>query len=162
MSKKEAIIQAAREGKYVAMIARELGVSNQYVSLTLKKAGVKAGMLWQLNRDLQPKLRPPIPRVITGGVSVPISHAAAGTVSELLTAADLMARGWTVFMPILRNKGHDIIACKGEHLVTIEVRSGKLRPNGQPIFQKKADCKSNCYAIVMTGEPVVYDPPLPE
>jgi len=161
MSTAEKVIKMAQEGRYASDIAMELEVSRQRVSQILRKAGVKARPAYHM-MGRRPQPAPPTPRVITGGVSVPITHAAAGTVSELLVAADLLARGWNAFLPVLRNRGHDVIACKGDAVVTIEVRSGRLKPSGAPAFSKKADCISQCYAVVMTGQPVLYEPPLPD
>ena len=140
--------------------AREIGISRQRVNQVAKKHGISFA-----DKRFLPRERPvsaPKVRVITGGVETPINHSVAGTICELLVAADLMARGWQVFMPIIASKGHDVIATKRERILTFEVRSASRNTAGNPVFAKKADCASDVYALVITGEPVIYDPLLPE
>lgn len=92
---------------------------------------------------------------------MPRSHRVCGTISELLVAADLMARGYEVYIPLARTIGHDIIAeAPSGRLLTIEVRSAKRAANGALRFKRTT--RSEMFAAVVTGEPVQYDPPLPE
>jgi len=68
----------------------------------------------------------------TGGIRTPVTAKVAGTIGELLAAADLTARGYTVYIPITRHAAHaDLIALKqgSEELppLTIEVRCGSRR-----------------------------------
>jgi hypothetical protein len=99
-------------------------------------------------------------RVITGGMKVPITSHVAGTISELLVAADLMARGWWVYMPVMLSKSHDIVAFKGIQMITVEVRSARRNATGFLSYAKKNDSNSSHRALVVTGEPVSYIPDL--
>jgi hypothetical protein len=86
--------------------------------------------------------------------------SAVGSVSELLVAADLTARGWSVFFPLFRARC-DLIACSWDAGIVrrFEVRSGKRR-NGTAGFQKTSNDVCDHYAIVISGEPIIYEPEL--
>ena len=153
MIDKKQIVSLADQGFTCARIATELGVSRQRIHQLAQKLGLK------LRKDAAS----PVPRILTIGVIAPCSHRIAGYVAELLAAADLMARGWEVFLPALASRGHDIVCRKsGGPFVTIEVRSATRVKSGRISFQKFDRDKSDHYALVMTGEPVQYQPPLPE
>jgi hypothetical protein len=88
-------------------------------------------------------------------------------VSELLAAADLLARGYTVYAPLNRHAGHaDLIALPrggGDGPITLEVRSGHRNPNtGTTTWNRFPRNNADHYAVVVTGEVVVYEPPIPE
>lgn len=147
-------------------IARQLGLSRQRIYHVCKKEGIALLPYHEwAGADRRPRLHPPRKpkaRLITGGVPQDISHAVAGTISELLVAADLMARGWQVFRPLTAATGHDIIAVRKGTILTIEVRSAHANNSGRLIYNKKADCKSAHYGLVVTGQPVTYEPDLPD
>lgn len=144
--------------------AAELGLSRQRIYAACRSAGIKLRRAYPVNhRD---RKQTPIPRVITGGVETYISHTVCGAISEMLTVADLMARGYKPYTPIVRQRSHDIIAVSPSgQIVTVEVRSGKSRAdgNGYTFCQKTPkEMVSQHYAIVITGRPVEYQPGLPE
>jgi hypothetical protein len=91
----------------------------------------------------------------------------AGTVGELLAAADLTARGYTVYAPICRHVAHaDLIAIDQSSPdatpLRIEVRVGKRKmPGGYIAFNRDEVMRNDHYAIVVRGEPVLYEPGLP-
>jgi hypothetical protein len=101
---------------------------------------------------------PSVPRVITGGVPCDVNNGVVGTISELLVAADLLARGWEVYLSITRSRGHDAIAIKNERIVTIEVRSACRNRYGSLSFNRTSRDRSQVYALVVSGEPVIYKP----
>ncbi|WP_395601225.1 winged helix-turn-helix domain-containing protein (plasmid) [Pseudomonas sp. A1437] len=140
--------------------AEALKLSRQRVSQECKKAGVTLSRAYGRKTGI---VTPPAPRVITGGIPTRISHTVCGTISELLVAADLMARGYKPYFPFVRQRAHDIIAVApcGE-ILTFEVRSGKRRADGEGYtFLHKGDgMESDHYAIVLTGDPVIYSPEL--
>lgn len=142
-------------------IARQLGVSRQHIYQVCKKEGIALLRYHEWAAVDRPRRRPKA-RLITGGVPQEISHAVAGAISELLVAADLMARGWQVFRPLTAATGHDIIAVRKDTILTIEVRSAHANNSGRLIYNKKADCKSAHYGLVVTGRPVAYEPDLPD
>lgn len=153
MSKDMEIKSLANSGMGAAAIASRLGITRARVYQIAKRAGVSFPRQTSLRVPVKPRAR-----VMTGGVSAPINASVAGTIAELLVAADLMARGWQVFMPLIASKGHDLIAAKADRLITVEVRSAYRNSAGRLIYARKPDCSSSHYAAVITGEPVHYDP----
>lgn len=160
MSSAEKVRELAAKGYWASAIAEELKISRQRVYQIAKANEIEMPM----NRASldRPNRRPPTPRIQTGGVMAKVNHSVAGTISELLVAADLMARGWQVFMPVIASKGHDLIAMKDGRLVTFEVRSAYRSAAGKVKYAKQAGCTSDHYGLVVTGEPVTYDPPIDE
>jgi hypothetical protein len=159
MSIASKIQEMSAQGMPASAIASALGVSRQRVYQAAKQNGIALPKYHYAERATP---RPPRPRVITGGVETTVSHATAGTVSELLVAADMLARGWLVYMPVMHSRGHDLIATRNGALVTVEVRSAHRSATGSLVFAKKPEETSTHYALVVTGEPVHYKPDLPE
>ena len=95
MSKAAAIRELARAGKSARVISEELGISRQRVYQVINEAEIRLP-----RQKLGPQAfrrargKAPQAHLLTGGVPVPISSAVAGSVSELLVAADLLARGY--------------------------------------------------------------------
>lgn len=146
-------------------IARRLGISRQRVSQIAKAYGIEIRSLYHsaMRDQSQHKERIPVPRLRTGGAYVVKGTSAVGTVSELLVAADLVARGWHVYLPVIRQRGYDLIAYSGDNLLKIEARSGCRKASGVIWFNRESrDSKPTHYAVVITGEPVIYDPDIPE
>lgn len=163
MTRAQDVRGLAAAGMGASAIARELGISRARVyKIAADNSIAMPRVLAPLRAPQPPQVpRPPVARVITGGIVQPINASTAGCIAELLAAADLMARGWQVFLPILHSKGHDIIAVRADAMVTIEVRSAYRNAGGTLIFQKQPDDKSDHYALVVTGEPVSYRPEIP-
>lgn len=154
----------SQPGISASQVAAELGISRQRVYSACRLAGIKLKSAYPVS-DRRNPAHTPKPRVITGGVETPISHTVCGSISEILTAADLMARGYKPYMPIVRQRSHDIIAVTPSGaVITVEVRSGKPKASGHgyTFGPKCADMISMYYAIVITGRPVEYRPDLPE
>lgn len=152
-------------------ISRLVGVTRERVRQHLWALGLptRTGRsLLRLSLDEQPQRKQHVhpSRVITGGVPVHLSAITAGVVGELLAAADLTARGYTVYAPICRHAAHaDLIALRRgreDAPLTFEVRCGRLSPRGEVKYAVKAKSKTNHHAIVVTGQPVSYQPDLPE
>lgn len=158
MSAREKIIELAGAGLSAAGIAAHVGVSRQRVYQVLKTAVVMPPRPF-FGRERAAE-RYPKPRLITGGVEVALTTNSVGTISELLVAADLLARGWAPYLPVMRSKYHDILASHGAVIASFEVRSGKRYPSGTVSYARDKVKRSNHYAVVIEGEPVVYDPPL--
>lgn len=158
MKNVEEIRRLAGEGMPASAIAERLGLSRQRVYQICEQNEIA---LPRYHRRYERRTGAPKSRVTTGGVQHAINHTVAGTIAELLAAADLMARGWVVFVPVVKSKGHDLIACRDGEIATFEVRSAYRNAAGKLIFNKKADCASKYYALVITGEPVTYEPQLP-
>ncbi|MCC3246690.1 helix-turn-helix domain-containing protein [Methylocystis sp. WRRC1] len=154
MSTAEKIRELADNGLTASQISRELGISRQRVSQIAKREGIKT-VPWVYSA-------PPRPRVKTGGVDIEITRRAAGSIAELLVAADLTARGHLVYMPIKWSRGHDLISLKNGILRTFEVKCGTRLTSGRLSFDKKNAANSDHYAVVLTGEVVSYDPPIDE
>ncbi len=160
ISTREWLSAQLRSGKRpsLAEVSQACGVTRQRASQLYKALGEVPGA--SLSSGPQARLR-------TGGIDVPLSSSVVGSISELLAAADLMARGYQVFAPVGQTVARvDLIALDHRgHALRIEVRSGHRRADGtgftwarnprhrQPLVDH--------YAIVVTGEPVVYSPALP-
>jgi hypothetical protein len=139
-----------------ADIARSMKVSPSRISQLANETGVRPS-------KRRPPARAPKSRVITGGVAVTINHTAAGTIGELLVAADLIARGYHVYAPLVRHGGGvDLVAISKLDcsLFRIEVRCAVRRDN-RLVFCAPSTAKHDVIALVVTGEPVVYRPELP-
>lgn len=86
----------------------------------------------------------------------------------MLVAADPLARGFYVYAPIAQTTAPiDLMAIRRGSSVCerIEVRCGKRGVNGLPVFTRKPAIRADevtRYAVVLTGEPVVYVPPFPD
>jgi hypothetical protein len=139
-------------------IAERIGVSRERVRQIATEEGlaVARGVVGYRPRPR----RPPASRVITGGVPVEITHTVAGTIGELLVAADLMARGFVVFAPIARHTAScDLIALVSGTPERIEVRCAKRREGKLRYPAPKA--RFDRLALVVTGETVTYLPAWP-
>lgn len=112
-----------------------------------------------------------VPRVVTGGTAVKrLSSAAGGSVSEFLATADLIARGHSVYRPSVgKGEPFDLIVlfrngedrCIGPY--TFEVRSAYRNRYGKIVYNKnraKRRPEPDYYALVVTGEPVIFEPEL--
>lgn len=147
----------------LSAIAKRIGISRERVRQIVNQEGlaVQRGVVGYRPRR---NARPPAPRVLTGGVGARLDCTVVGTISELLVAADLAARGYKVFFPLVRTAACDMVIMDsdGENVQRIEVRSGHRRVDRKGIAyatNPKSD-KARCdrYAIVITGEPVFYRP----
>lgn len=149
------------KGKTLHEIAVALGISYSRSYQFAKANGIplpkrRYGPHPSRNRPAPPSK----PRLLTGGVPVQVSSAVVGKVSEVLVAADLMARGWHVYLPLVHRNGHDVIATSDGRIITVEVRSAYRTQTGNISFTRTRGCKSSHYALVVTGEPVLYEPEL--
>ena len=148
-------------------------------TLTAREAAERMGISRQRIYDLNTRLQLPFRRVytrstrsstptaprsriLTGGVEVLLSHSVVGRIAELLTAADLTARGYVVFYPIYTRALCDLVALTRDGTaLRVEVRCGRRAESGVVKFTKKDTKACDVYAVVLIGEPVHYDPPLP-
>lgn len=150
----------AAEGLTAAQIARRLDVSRQRIYQIAREDGVSLPRpAWDENDKRRKKSIKT--RVVTGGVSKPINETTAETIAEMLVAADLMARGWQVYIPLVVHRGHDLIGLMGDRMATFEVRSAYRSTVGNGLsWNKTSSDKSEYYALVITGETVTYVPDL--
>lgn len=132
----ETIRALSQDGLTAGQIAERASVSRQWVHQTAKKNGI------------------PLPRAWRHQSTV------AGTVAELLAGADLLARGWQIYLPAFRTGGHDLLATAGDKIISIEVRSAHRDHKGAIHFARRPNDKSSHYALVIKGEPIVYRPEL--
>ena len=153
MTTREQIKKLAGEGYTVIMMAEKIGVSRARIYQIIKEEAILL-----VRSELTIRRGLPVPGVVTGGIVGPVNSATAGTISEVLAAADLLARGWHVYTSLVRHKGHDLIAVKGDRIVTVEVRSAHLNQSQKAVFLKQPPDNSDFYALVVTGSPVIYQP----
>lgn len=150
----------------VKALAEILGITRQGVHYLLQKHDLRAApaKYAQGSRRTGYEMLPKPQILIRPEDVAKLSPTACGTVAELVAAADLTARGWHVFAPIVRVASScDLVAIArdGSKVLRIEVRPG--RRNGDKItFLQKVDAAHDHYAIVIAGEPVSYKPALPD
>jgi hypothetical protein len=156
MTVREQIIEAFNSGETptVNEIVEATGVSRQRVYQLLAKLGLSPRPEPKRRAGIRPKSR-----ISVMGPTAGISHSAAGTISELIVAADLTTRGWTIFFPLVRTAKCDLIALSsdGQRSRRIEVRSGR-RIGGSLSYNKKPSDTCDHYAVVLPGEETVYLP----
>jgi hypothetical protein len=84
-----------------------------------------------------------------------------GAVNELIVCADLLAKQYHVFRNISPHGPCDIIILKGEKCFRVEVKTGRMRPNGRlshsPISKNQS---YDILAVVLDGK-VIYLNELP-
>lgn len=153
----EKLRRLAAERVVASEIADELGVSRQRVYQLCYRHKIDLARYHDTRRPKRMK-----PRIITGGVMQEVSCGVGGIIAELLAAADLMARKWQIFRPIVSNRGVDIVAIKDGKIITVEVRSARRKPSGALQYRQDTVARADHYALVITGEPVCYVPELPE
>ena len=151
----------ASSGKSMAEASRGLGISRERVRQIADRDGIKFrdGRIGA-KRPINPSVprKPPNPRIQTGGPHVLLTPSMAGKVVEMIVVADLLARGWQVFLPIFSNRGHDLVAYAAGNLITVEVRSAHRNDVGRLCYTKRPSDKSMHYALVVSGEVVHYEP----
>jgi hypothetical protein len=69
---------------------------------------------------------------------VRLSSQTCGAAAELLVTADLMFRGWVVYRAVSPNAPWDLMACKGDKTLRIEVRSGTRSGTGRLAYSAPA------------------------
>ena len=103
----------------------------------------------------------PASRWQTSVICLPINQTVAGTIAEMIAAVDLMTRGWDVFFPLVRTTKCDLLATSrdGMKVIRIEVRAA-TRVGERIAFNKKEKAVCDHFALVVAGEPVIYEPTL--
>lgn len=153
----------AKDDPYIGVreIAAILGVSRQRLYQVYKAAGLKCPKRALYGRFAPPRRRPDAR--INCDAPADVSPPVAGAVAECIVLGDLLARGYKPYIPLIRQKSHDIVAvAPSGRVVTIEVRSAIRKKGGGIYVVKKKSDKSQVYAMVDKDLPVQYDPPLPE
>lgn len=147
-------------------LADKFGISRQRTYQILRSLGAKP-----LRKVLpgRPAGKHTIdPPVVTGGIPVLVSPTIGGRIAEVLVVADLLARGFKPFTPVVGNAVFDVLAvCKVTgRVITFDAKTGRV-VNGKVMFNKAAEgkrrhcnTKPDHYAVVCKGEPVIYVPPL--
>lgn len=152
-----------RPGMTATELAQATGVSRQRVHQLLQKHNLPYGK-WV---RAAPRVSGGVPEYVTrwqvgvGRVSMPPTRV--GTISELLVAADLLARGWFVFVPLARTvEIVDLVAVSadGEVVKRIEVKTGTKKPDGGISYNRNSTSALDHYAVVVDQEPVIYIPPI--
>ena len=162
MSAREAlrITVAANPVMRGAELAAKLGISRARVYQILKEEHLALTPPSRFMQDRRSRtgIREPI-----FGKYQRVNPTVIGTISELLVAADLMARGYTAFFPLVRTCKLDLVATShdGTIVLRIEVRSGHRGRDGKIKYSTRPSDQRDHYAIVASGEQIAYEPPLP-
>lgn len=79
--------------------------------------------------------------------NLPLSSGSVGALAELMVCCDLMVRGYEVFRAVSPSCSSDLIACKGDKLLKIEVRTGTYKVTGS-VFYPPNNIRSHVVAAV--------------
>jgi hypothetical protein len=80
-----------------------------------------------------------------------LSSSKRGAFSELIAAADLLARGFEVFRSVSDHASCDLIALANGRSVRVEVRTGRMLPSGYVSYPMKPQDvdRSDIFAVVV-------------
>ena len=150
----------AKEGLAQSEAADRLGISRTRIGQIAKFHGIefKDGRKFSGARRAPRKTAAPLS---VAGIVTTTSTKVAGKAAEYLVVADLLARGWQVYIPVFSSRGYDVIACAQGNTLNIEVRVGRRSENGRIAFRKSPGDKCTHYAITLPNEPVTYFPSIP-
>lgn len=85
---------------------------------------------------------------------------AGGTIAVLIAAADLMARGFSVFYPLTQSAPCDLVAIdRNGKVERIDVTKAR-RAGGEIRYDDPDRSKADRRALILTDEPVRYEPAL--
>lgn len=88
-----------------------------------------------------------------------VSTGTTGTVGELIVAADLLKRGFSVYKSLSPNAPCDLIAIKKGKIIKVEVTNGYKRKDGRIMHGKKDHHYSfDILAIVIDKNDISYSP----
>lgn len=79
--------------------------------------------------------------------NIPLSSGSVGALAELMVCCDLMIKGYEVFRAVSPSCSSDLIACKGDKSLKIEVRTGTYKITGQ-VFYPANNIRSHIVAAV--------------
>lgn len=83
-----------------------------------------------------------------------------GAVGELVTAADLLQRGYEVFRSVSPAATCDLLISRNGHILRIEVRTGRRMARGDIAWPKANPLRADHTAVVIDGSEVQYFPEL--
>jgi hypothetical protein len=140
----------------LAVIAAEVGVSRERVRQLLKTKGLRSSVKSK-GRPRVHSDRKPVNRF---GYAVRAPTLVTGAVSELVAAADLLARGWHVYRAIAGGCMCDLIACLDGATYRVEVRSATVSATGVWKTNQKPKTRENydVLALVAPNGEIRYDP----
>lgn len=129
-----------------------LGISRQRLHQLVRSEGV------QLKDARMKEASSPLP--ILAHVSAKVGPKAAGGISELLVAVDLLRRGLDVYQSMTTGGQCDLVAINRvtERVLRIEVKSAKRDGNGRIICGIGATNKFDVLAKVLPSGEIVYQP----
>ena len=129
-------------------VAAALGVSRQRIYQVASRHGLRFARAPRAH--LPPDIR------VTGGVPA-LTARSLGIIGELLTATDLLGRGYLVYRPIVDHRGVDLLAIDpDDRVLRVEVKSAR-RVDGRLAY-RRSERPVDVFALVVVGEPVMYEP----
>lgn len=93
-----------------------------------------------------------------GRQCIPLWSKAAGSISELRTAVDLMKRGYEVFRAVDASASCDLLILKDQKTLRVQVKTSHRLANGR-IFQEGLKGNFDVLALVLPDK-VLYIPDL--
>lgn len=139
-----------------------MGVSRQRIHMVASRAGIQFPYNYNRQASRRGLATEAKSAIATGSaVPVPLTHQTVGRVAELIVAADMTTRGYTVFQPLNYRSRCDLVAMDptGQNVLRIQVRSGQRRGGHVGFSRKNRECADH-FAVVVVGEPIFYDPPI--
>ena len=164
-SNRERIIALVKQSPHLNQteIAEQLGISRQRVAQIVADEGLNAP---KGKRGVAPRKSPTIAEAAPAPPrdAIPGYLAnAGGPIAVLIAAADLMARGFTVYMPIVPSGAADLVTAdrRGKlERVSVQRAQRKAGDKLEYSYPKPGDVER--HALILTDEPVRYEPRLPE
>jgi hypothetical protein len=165
-STRERVIALVRQSPHLNQteIAEQLRVSRQRVAqiVASEELAVPRG-----RRGIAPRAKPQKQQVAES-VTARADNAlpayladAGGPIAVLVTAADLMTRGYTVYLPIVPAAAADLVAIDSTGKVKrVAVQKAKRSPGGNVEYLYPKPDSVDTHALILTDEPVRYEPSL--
>jgi len=86
-----------------------------------------------------------------------ISTGKTGAISELIVCADLLDKGYEVFRSISQSCSCDLIAMKNNEIIKIEVKTGRIKSDGNIGYAIKEEQKNNFDILaIVVNQSITY------
>jgi Winged helix-turn-helix DNA-binding len=141
-----------------AEIADQLKVSRQRVAQILQSEEISAA---PGRRGRRPRAKGAVAEAAPAPPNVVPSHIAraGGPAGVMLAAADLMTRGFTIYLPVSPSAAADLVAIDARGQVKrISVQRAKRRPGSELEYEYPKPGDVDVRAMLLTDEPVRYEP----
>jgi PHD/YefM family antitoxin component YafN of YafNO toxin-antitoxin module len=162
-STRERVLALVKESPHLNQteIAKQVGTTRQRVSQIIASEGLNVP---RGRRGVTPRAKSEVAehQAMHNSDAVPAYLAkAGGPVAVLLTAADLMSRGYTVYLPVVPAAAADLVAIDAQGKVKrVSVQRPTRTAGGKLEYQYPKPGSVETHALILTDEPVQYEPAL--